>query len=268
MQKIYFILLFSVAFCCTSPVFAHISIPLTLGAELPVNYTIVERSEACTIFLVEENGFSYYSIVSVIAAVFLPEAIYGFCIKTVDNPEVCDAVYDVSEALVGFNLINGGIRKGTKWALKSMSSGMGWKAEVRNEVGIATIEASTYKVASLVKEVFNAYRKFGFRWEKPDIIGEVPTHIPPPTCASCRMYLINDTPATVYFELSHDGSVWKEYALQSGYKQACSFWKGSSQHKREEGYIRIQDCTFRLQESDEYLIKWDESESTYKVTRK
>ena len=80
---------------------------------------------------------------------YLPETTRGLCNATIGDPDVCNAVYDVTSTLVDI--------RGVK-IFKGVTRGLGWIANRGKSVSKATVEASTYQRAKKVKQVFQFYK--------------------------------------------------------------------------------------------------------------
>lgn len=136
------------------------------GSGQGAKYEIVEYSSACTIFKVTtNNGSTFYNVVAAVGTVFLPEIVYGICKRSVGNPDVCNAVYDVTTALVEL--------KGEK-IYRGITGGLQWLASRGKVKSTAAIKTTAYSIASGIKTVFEAYSERcsegnGIPWQSIEI---------------------------------------------------------------------------------------------------
>jgi len=134
-----------------------------------VSSVLIEQSEACSIYMLEdENGVVIFQVIAAVATAWLPEIVEGFCERTIGDPDICNAVFDVTSMVVTL--------RGTqifKGITRGLSSSLRWMANRHPITSKATVEATTYKIASGIKTVFELYKERcsrgkGIPWESVD----------------------------------------------------------------------------------------------------
>lgn len=123
-----------------------------------VNVQLVEQYQSCSVYRVEtEDGMVFWNVIASIAVQFLPDMAYEICMKTVGDPDICQAVYDVSSVVV--MLSGGNIQKG-------ITKGLYWIARKTYTKATATIGTQTYDLVGYIKDVFDYYRDINcINWE-------------------------------------------------------------------------------------------------------
>jgi len=150
--------IFFIAMCIT--LFSNLSnakneIVQTFNYEKVVNYEVVMQSDYSTIVkLTDENNVTIFNVIAAVATIHLPDAIYGICKKTIGDPEICNAVYEVSSTLVSLkgSKIHEGLTKGIRYTFN-------WIANRGIKESRATVETNSYQIAKQLKKVFEAYRE-------------------------------------------------------------------------------------------------------------
>ncbi len=131
---------------------------------------VLEDSESCSIVvLYDEEGNYIINVIAAVATVFLPEVVGGICKRTIGDPDICNSVYDVTSALVS---IKG--RRIYKGVTKGLSRSLNWVANKGSYKSKATIETTSYNIASGLKTVFETYRHQcsygnGIPWESINV---------------------------------------------------------------------------------------------------
>lgn len=123
---------------------------LTVPSAQIENYEVIETTDACTVVRIRtKDGKIIINIIAAIATAFLPETAYGLCMLTVGNKNICEAVYDVTDALI---MLSGGrVQRG-------ITKGIAWIAKKGTYRSSATIETTSSIIADGVKTVFQAYK--------------------------------------------------------------------------------------------------------------
>lgn len=162
MKKIIFSILIIIS---VSNTYAYNNISIEYFSELnKVNVTnidnikLIEQYESCSIYLLKtKDGKVFWNVIAAIGTVFLPEISQEICMKTIGDPDICQAVYDVTSVLV--TISGNGIRKG-------ITKGLYWLANKKAKKSIASIGTKTYDIASTIKDVFEYYREINcINWE-------------------------------------------------------------------------------------------------------
>lgn len=205
--------------------------------------TVLYEGEGIVVLKSEEKGEIGYQVVATILTFMLPKTAHAFCVRSVGDESICEAVYDVTSALVdlrGRKLIRGATR------------GIKWIASRGKKQSTATISTSHLNIAMGAKDVFEAYKRLGcVKWKRVD----APSSLQGKYGVS-TLILENHSGKHLYFELSYDGRKWVSDSLKAGFKKDLAFYnnRGSSKYQ-SFGYIRIDGEVYLLYKGKAYTIE-------------
>lgn len=121
------------------------------GGKEFISVEVVEVSESCIILrCVDKEGAILYNVIAAVATTFLPEVVNGICKRTIGDPDVCNAVYDVTTTLVSL--------RGVK-IYQGMTKSLKWIANRGLHNSKAEVSTVSYQIAQGVKTVFEEYKK-------------------------------------------------------------------------------------------------------------
>lgn len=161
-------------------------------ANRELHYEIIDSNEACTIVKLTYEGKFLYRVIAWLSTALLPDAVYEICMWSVGDKKICDAVYVVTEVLIE---LNSGTRSGS-------TKGINWTASKTASKSTATINTSSYDIATGAKAAFAAYR------DECSSGGSVPWESISVNGNSQKTKIYNSKSKKVHIDYSESGSSW------------------------------------------------------------
>lgn len=229
-------------------------------------YQIVSSDASCTVVKVydSQKDVFFFQVIAAIFTALIPEIIDGICKNTIGDPDICNAVYNVTTALVAIRGFGG------KASRTGRVGAFGWEAQKAESRSVAVIkDIATETIAEGVKSVFKSYKnecELAIPWENVSMNSETNSALlgDGNLANSVGFFIVeNANEAELSFmwkinEPNDDSESWKQVTLPSHHE-----YRGKSDYSENTGAYHIcvssggVNLYYKVFSNNRYRLTWN-----------